>query len=96
MNVVEDSRINITILKAMNPSFITLIPKQEAAQIPDKFRPIAPCTMVYNIIAKVVANRSKPLPPTLVSMEQSGYVEGRQILNNIIQAHEVVHSLTSN
>ena len=27
--------------------------------------------------------------------EQTGYVEGRQILNNIIQAHEVVHSLKS-
>lgn len=30
------------------------------------------------------------------TMEQSGYVEGRQILDNIIQAHEVVHSLTNN
>eukprot|EP00253_Pinus_taeda_P008423 PITA_08423 len=28
--------------------------------------------------------------------EQTGYVEGRQILDNIIQAHEVVHSLKSN
>lgn len=37
----------------------------------------------------------KPLLPSLVSEEQLGYVEGRQILNNIIQAHEVVHSLTS-
>ena len=52
--------------------------------------------MVYKIISKVVANRLKPLLPTLVSIEQSSYVEGRQILNNIIQAHEVVHSLTSN
>eukprot|EP00253_Pinus_taeda_P032555 PITA_32555 len=45
---------------------------------------------------KVVANRLKPLLPTLVSGEQSGYVEGRKILNNIIQDHEVLHSLTSN
>lgn len=52
--------------------------------------------MVYKIISIVIANRLKPLLPTLVSMEQSGYVEGRQILNNIIQAHEVVHSLLSN
>ena len=42
-----------------------------------------------------MANRLRPLLPTLVSMEQSRYVEGRKILNNIIQAHEVVHSLTS-
>jgi hypothetical protein len=82
-------------LKALNTSFISLIPKQDNAQTPDKFRPIALCNVVYKIISKVVANRLKPLLPTLVSGEQSGYVEGRQILNNIIQAHEVVHSLTS-
>eukprot|EP00253_Pinus_taeda_P034998 PITA_34998 len=59
MNVVEDSRMNRTILK-------------------------------------VVANRLKPLLPTLVSVEQSVYVEGRQILNSIIQAHDMVHSLLRN
>jgi len=42
-----------------------------------------------------VANRLKPLLPTIISGEQSRYVEGRQILDTIIQAHEVVHSLTS-
>ena len=42
-----------------------------------------------------MANRLKPLLPSLVSVEQSGYVEGRQILNNIIQAHKVLHSLDS-
>ena len=51
---------------------------------------------MYKIISKVIAHRLKPLLPTLVSMEQSSYVEGKQILNNIIQAHEVVHSLLSN
>eukprot|EP00253_Pinus_taeda_P008198 PITA_08198 len=96
LNVVEDSRMNRTILKVLNTSFISLIPKQDNAQTLDRFRPIAICNVVYKIISKVVANRLKPLLPTLVSVEQSGYVEGRQILNNIIQAHEVVHSLTSN
>jgi len=62
----------------------------------DRFRPIALCNVVFKIISKVVANRLKPLLPTLVAVEQSGYVEGRQILDNIIQAHEVVHSLTNN
>ena len=63
---------------------------------PDKFRPIALCNVAYKIISKVIANTLKPLLPTLVSEEHTGYVEGRQILNNIIQAHEVVHSLKTN
>eukprot|EP00253_Pinus_taeda_P017975 PITA_17975 len=66
------------------------------ALTPERFRPNALCNVVYKIISKVVANRLKPLPPTLVESEQSGYVEGRQILDNIVQAHEVVHSLTNN
>ena len=83
--------MNRTILKVLNTSFTSLIPKQEDAQILDKFRPITLCNVVYKIISKVVANRLKPLLPTLVSGERLGYVEGRQILDNIIQAHEVVH-----
>eukprot|EP00253_Pinus_taeda_P017934 PITA_17934 len=94
LNVVEDSRGRKTILKALNTSFISLIPKQDSAQIEDKYRPIDLCNVVYKIISKGVADRLKPLLPSLVAEEQSGYVEGRQILNNIIKAHEVVHTLT--
>eukprot|EP00253_Pinus_taeda_P015063 PITA_15063 len=95
LRVVEDSKLNRTILKALNTSFIALIPKQDNAQMPERYRPIALCNVVYKIISKVVANKLKPLLPTLVLGEQSGYVEGRQILDNIIQTHEVVHLLTS-
>ena len=52
--------------------------------------------MIYKIISKVIANHLKPLLPTLVSEEQTRYVEGRQILDNTIQANEMVHSLITN
>jgi len=95
LQVVEDSRLKRTILKALNTSFISLIRKQDISQTPNKYRPIALCNLVYNIISKVISNRLKPSLPVLVSREQFGYVEGTQILDNIIQAQEVVHSLTS-
>jgi len=76
LDVVEDSRISKTILKALNSSFIALIPKQEKAMTPYWFRPIALCNVIYKIISKVIANRLKPLLPTLISEEQMGYVEG--------------------
>eukprot|EP00253_Pinus_taeda_P012543 PITA_12543 len=96
VEIVEDSRQNKTILKALNTSFIALIPKQDNDKTPERYRPIALCNVVNKIISKVGANRLKPLLPTLISGEQTGYVEGRQILDSIIQAHEVVHSLTCN
>ena len=40
-----------------------------------------------------MANRLTPLLPLLISPEQSGYVEGRQILDGIILVHKVVHSV---
>eukprot|EP00253_Pinus_taeda_P031279 PITA_31279 len=91
--VVEDSGRSKRVLKALNASFIALMLKQENAMTPDGFQPIALCNVLYKIIYKVIANRLKPTLPSLISEEKTGYVEGRQILNNIIQAHEVVHSL---
>lgn len=84
------------VLKALNASFIALIPKKENYMTLNGFRPIALYNVVYKIISKVRANRLKPLLPTLISEEKTGYVEGRQILKNIIQAYEVVHSLKRN
>jgi hypothetical protein len=48
---------------------------------------------VYKIISKVIENRLKPLLPTLVSQEQEGFMEGRKIMDNIIYAHKLIHTL---
>ena len=93
---MEDSRRSKTVLRALNTSFIALIPKEEKAMTPDKIRPIVLCNVVYKIISKIIENRLKPLLPILVLEEKMRYVEGTQILNSIIQAHEVIHSLKSN
>jgi hypothetical protein len=39
------------------------------------------------------SRRLEPILPTIISPEKSGYVEGRQILDSVILAHEVFHSL---
>jgi hypothetical protein len=41
---------------------------------------------------KVIAQRLKAMLPTIISPEQSSYVEGSQILDSVILAHEVIHS----
>jgi hypothetical protein len=91
--VVEDSRRSTSILKVLNATMITLIPKENEAKTSDRYKPIALCNVVYKIISKVIANRLKPLLPTLVSQEQARFVEGRQIMDNIIHAHKLIHTL---
>jgi hypothetical protein len=91
--VVEDSRQSASILKALNATMITLIPKENEAKTLDRYRPISLCNVVYKIISKVIANRLKPLLPTLISQEQAGFEERRQIMDNIIHAHKLIHTL---
>eukprot|EP00253_Pinus_taeda_P006621 PITA_06621 len=91
--VVEEPRALHWLLHSLNSAFIALIPKEEESSTPDKFRPIALCNVIYKVISKVIANRLKPLLPLLISPEQSGYVEGRQILDGLILSHEIIHSL---
>jgi hypothetical protein len=91
--IIEDSRASGQILQALNATFLTLIPKEGQAHHPKQFRPIALCNVIYKLLTKVIARRLKPILPTIISPEQSGYVEGRQILDSVILAHEVIHSL---
>jgi len=91
--VVEDSRRSSSILKSLNSTFLALISKEEEANTPLKFRPISLCNVLYKIISKVIANKLKPILPGIISEEQSGYVEGRQILDSILLAQEMIHTL---
>ena len=74
--VVEDSRRSASIFKSLNATMITLIPKESEARTPNRYGPISLCSVVYKIISKVIANRLKPLLPTMISKERTGFVEG--------------------
>jgi hypothetical protein len=90
---VDESHKKQWVLPAFNATFLTLIQKEDNAASPSKYRPISLCNVVYKIITKVISNRLKPLLTILISQKQMGYVEGRKILDGIIIAHEVIHSL---
>ena len=75
-------------------TFLTLIPKSNKSEDEQGFRPIALCNVIYKIISKVIANRLKPILLGLKSEEKSGYVEGRQILDNILLAQEMIIHFT--
>ena len=80
-------------MSTLNATHLALISKEIGTSHLGKFWPISLCNVIYKIISKVVANRLKPLLPLLISLEQSGYVEGFKILDGIILSHEVFHSL---
>ena len=94
-SIVEDSRVSRRILPTLNATFLTLIPKYEGDDSPDKFKPISLCNVIYKIITKVIVNRLKPLLLGLISLKQLGFLEGQHIKDEIILVHEMIHSIKS-
>eukprot|EP00253_Pinus_taeda_P036265 PITA_36265 len=73
-------------------TYLDLIPKDTNPESFARFRPISLCNASYKILAKLLANRIKPLLKRLISISQGGFVEGRHILDNVIQVQETIHS----
>jgi hypothetical protein len=78
--------------EGQNHSFIVLVPKLSGSHIAHQFRPISLCNIAYKIISKIIANRLKVLLPKIISLLQSAFVPKRNIQDNTILAHELLHS----
>lgn len=68
---------------------ISLIPKIDSP-IKMKDFPISCCDVCYKIISKITVNRLKPILPLLVDDNQSAFVRGRSIQDNILLMHDLV------
>ncbi len=79
-------------LKNINQTFISLIPKVDNPISIDHFRPISLCNTTLKVITKILANRIKPLFGKIIHPLQGAFVEGRVIQDNILIAHEMFHS----
>ncbi|XP_074308855.1 uncharacterized protein LOC141643553 [Silene latifolia] len=79
------------ISEEINMTHIVLIPKKKEASSMAEFRPISPCNVIYKIVSKVLANRLKRFLGDIVSENQSAFVPGRLITDNILVAFELFH-----
>ncbi len=55
------------LLKEVNATILTLVPKKPNASSMGDFRPIACCNVIYKCITKIISNRMLPVLDSLIS-----------------------------
>lgn len=85
-----------SILKSINHTFITLIPKVNNPERVSNFQPISLCNMIYKIVSKVIANRLEPMLHSIISDTQSAFIANRLITDNILIAFKSLHHMKNN
>jgi hypothetical protein len=81
--------------KGISSSFVTLIPKSKGPSRFSHFRPISLIHGLYKIVAKLLSTRLRRVLTDVISVNQSAFIAGRQILDGFMIANEVVHGVRS-
>ncbi|XP_062103683.1 uncharacterized protein LOC133814782 [Humulus lupulus] len=79
--------------REVNDINIVFIPKKKTPEQMGDLRPISLCNVAYRVLAKVLANRMKNIMTDIISDNQSAFIPGRLISDNIMVSYEVMHYL---
>lgn len=90
MRFLLEFRKNGHLTKQINNTFIALIPKVNSPEHLDEYKPISLVGIMYKILAKVLANILRMVIGNVISDSQSAFIKGRQILDGILVANEIV------
>ncbi|CAN1760445.1 Transposon TX1 uncharacterized 149 kDa protein [Linum perenne] len=72
---------------------IILIPKVDVPEDMKDLRPISLCNVLYRVVAKVLVNRLRGVMPSLIALEQSAFIGGRSIIDNVLVEFESLHRM---
>lgn len=90
IDFVSHFHSNSYIHKECNASFFTLIPKISDPKNVKDFSPISLTGYQYKVIGELLANRLVVVIGSVVSIEQSAFIQGKQILDGPFLLNEIV------
>ena len=80
-------------LFSLNFGIITLVPKVLEANQIQQYRPICLLNVSFKIFTKVAMNRMNMVTDHVISLTQSAFMVGRNILEGVVILHETIHEL---
>ena len=80
-------------LFSLNFGIITLVPKVLEANWIQQYRPICLLNVSFKIFTKVATNHINTVSDHVISMTQSAFMEGRNILEGVVILHEMIHEV---
>lgn len=83
MAIVEEFWMSHSLPDRIKERLIKLIPKKMDKKLLKDWRPLTILNTTYKILAKLLAIRLKRVLPSLISKQQTGFILGRHILENI-------------
>nr|GEX46816.1 hypothetical protein [Tanacetum cinerariifolium] len=92
IKAVKEFFTNGRLLKGLNHTIIALIPKVNTPARVTDYRPISCCNVLFKCISKIIANHLKDSLKKLVSPNQSAFVPGRCVSDNILLTQEIMHN----
>ncbi|XP_019155176.1 PREDICTED: uncharacterized protein LOC109152048 [Ipomoea nil] len=80
--------------RAITHTSIVLLPKKPSPETFADYRPISLCNFSSKLITKLMVVRMATVLPRVLSPQQSGFVAGRSITDNVLLAAEICHGLS--
>lgn len=78
-------------LESLNSGYITLIPKTNAPETVNDYRPITLLNCCLKMVTKILANRLQKIILQIVHRNQYGFLRGRSIHDCLAWAFEYIH-----
>ena len=77
----------------LNRAIITLIPKTHPAEEVGDFRPISLVHSFAKLFTKILSNRLRPKMESLVSVNQSAFIKGRNLHDNFVLVRQMARRI---